>query len=237
MQATRAAFHALAYKRFHHTPIYLEYAPADVFDTSNSTISTTRDDQPIEQDHNALVACDSTALTGVAEADAADDAAEACSLYVKNLAFESTADSVRRLFDQAASSCGGCLRAVRLVSSRRPDGKMVPKGFGFVELGDHDTAKAVLKKLQGTLLDGHHLQLQLSMQKNLKSATKVRLCLASPRHTHSFDMSTAPNHNCGAILAGTPGYGDVVGASRELLTPSHAYGLDCLVDVLVQAVH
>jgi multiple RNA-binding domain-containing protein 1 len=178
MQAARAAFQALAYKRFQHTPIYLEYAPAGIFEPSHLT-SPTKDKPQLPTDRGSLPALDGEVATGVADADAVDEAAEACSLYVKNLSFESSAESVRRLFDQAASSCGGCLRAVRLVSSQRPDGKVLPKGYGFVELADHDTAKAVLKKLQGAVLDGHRLELQLSNQKQApRAAKKVRSCFA-----------------------------------------------------------
>lgn len=46
-----------------------------------------------------------------------------------------------------------------------PDGKQLSAGFGFVECSSEAAAKAAVKALQGSELDGHKLVLQLSLRK------------------------------------------------------------------------
>jgi multiple RNA-binding domain-containing protein 1 len=163
MQAARAAFHGLAYKRFHHVPLYLEYAPRDVFDAPAPTASPRLGGTP----EVIPGATSGSAVTGIAAADAEDENSESVTLFVKNVSFSTSADALKSFFGKCAATCGGKLRAVRMVMGKRPDGKQAPKGFAFAELSDRDTARAVLKKMQGTVLDGHPLELQLSIKKRL----------------------------------------------------------------------
>ena len=183
LQAARKAFAGLAYKRFHHVPLYLEYAPKRVFTAAamepgpkQAAAGTAA--MPAAPDAQAASAHGE--LQQHSEAD--DDAADSATLYVKNVSFSTTQDALRTLFDQGAAACGGMLRAVRVVMHTRPDGKAVPKGFAFAEFGSHDTARSVLAKLQGHRLDGHALQLELSTRKGLGVATtKVSPAIACMR--------------------------------------------------------
>lgn len=54
------------------------------------------------------------------------------------------------------------MRAVKVAKRKGPDGKLLSAGFGFVECSSDAAAKAAVKALQGTALDGHKLVLQLS---------------------------------------------------------------------------
>jgi len=47
-------------------------------------------------------------------------------------------------------------------------------GFGFAEFYNKEEAVAVIKKLQGEMLDGHALQLKFSQRKKEESAIKER---------------------------------------------------------------
>ena len=201
MQEARAAFSGLAYKRFQHVPLYLEFAPRDIFDAPAAPPR----DAPPGSDAEVLASVvpkarkpANTTATATPEADN-DDAADAVSLYVKNVSFSTSQEALRAFFDQGAAAAGGQLRAVRLVLRKRPDGKVVPKGFAFAEFDGRDTARAVMKALQSRVLDGHPLQLELSTKKSVSApTTKVRLMREAARPMATIAM---PVHACAGFLA------------------------------------
>ncbi|CAK9144578.1 unnamed protein product [Ilex paraguariensis] len=65
----------------------------------------------------------------------------------------------------------GKIRSVR-VKKHLKNGKNVSMGFGFIEFDSVDTATAVCKDLQGTVLDGHALILQLCHAKKDEQVLK-----------------------------------------------------------------
>jgi len=70
-------------------------------------------------------------------------------LYVGNLSFNSSEDTVREAF-----SAFGQVDSVHLVMDR-DTGR--PRGFGFVEMADSAEAQAAIDGLNGTMLDGRSL--------------------------------------------------------------------------------
>ncbi len=74
-------------------------------------------------------------------------------IYVGNLPFSATEDSVRELFQQH-----GTVESVNLISDRET-GR--PRGFGFVEMDDEGADKAI-SALEGTSMDGRNLQVNLA---------------------------------------------------------------------------
>ena len=74
-------------------------------------------------------------------------------IYVGNLPFSATEDSVRELFQQH-----GTVESVNLISDRET-GR--PRGFGFVEMDDAG-ADAAISALEGTSMDGRNLRVNLA---------------------------------------------------------------------------
>lgn len=74
-------------------------------------------------------------------------------IYVGNLPFSATEDSVRELFQQH-----GTVQSVNLISDRET-GR--PRGFGFVEMDDAE-AEAAISALEGTTMDGRNLRVNLA---------------------------------------------------------------------------
>ncbi len=70
-------------------------------------------------------------------------------LYVGNLPFSATDDSLREMFAQA-----GQVESARIITDR-DTGRS--KGFGFVEMSTEQEAAAAIKKLNGADLDGRSL--------------------------------------------------------------------------------
>jgi RNA recognition motif-containing protein len=77
-------------------------------------------------------------------------------LYVGNLPFTTTEESVRALFSQH-----GTVERVSLISDR-DTGR--PRGFGFVEMSNSDAARA-MQALNGTDLDGRSLKVSEAQER------------------------------------------------------------------------
>ena len=69
-------------------------------------------------------------------------------MYVGNLSFQSTEGDLESLFAQV-----GDVESVRIITDR-DTGRS--RGFGFVEMGDENAAKAI-EQFNGTELDGREL--------------------------------------------------------------------------------
>ena len=72
-------------------------------------------------------------------------------LYVGNLSFNSTKDSLREAF----SSTGGEVTDVHIVTDRESGQS---RGFGFVTMATPDQAQNAISQMNGALLDGRPLR-------------------------------------------------------------------------------
>ena len=70
-------------------------------------------------------------------------------IFVGNLSFQSTDDSLRSLF-----SAHGDVEEVAVITDR-DTGR--PRGFGFVEMGSQEEAEGAINELNGFSLDGRPL--------------------------------------------------------------------------------
>ncbi|CAO0820793.1 putative RNA-binding protein RbpB [Desulfarculales bacterium] len=73
----------------------------------------------------------------------------ATSIYVGNLSYDSSEQSIRQLFEQY-----GAVHSVKMIEDRET-GR--PRGFGFVEM-DPGAAQAAIQALNGADLDGRQLK-------------------------------------------------------------------------------
>lgn len=71
-------------------------------------------------------------------------------LYVGNLSFNSSSDTVRQAF-----SAFGEVTDVHLVSDRETG---QPRGFGFVTMGTSEAAQTAIREMNGAVLDGRALK-------------------------------------------------------------------------------
>ena len=166
----KRAFRKLAYKRFKHVPLYLEWAsltkPMTKVELDKSSASVTgnvtvqeNDDEP---DQDALEEGNST------------------SVYVKNLNFRTTEEELKQVFEQEV----GNVRSVRIPSktaalktSHGMKSSETPvrqsMGFGFVEFSSQEAAKKALSSLQGKVIDGHDIELKISKANENMSSKAV----------------------------------------------------------------
>ncbi|KAL0363776.1 UNVERIFIED_CONTAM: putative RNA-binding protein 19 [Sesamum calycinum] len=149
----RAAFKGLAYKRYKDAPLYLEWAPGNILSQTSPV-----GDNKVVGEHDVKRALLEQEVEETTDADVDLDRIESRSLYVKNLNFKTSDNSVKKHFTEHMK--GGKILSVR-VKKHVKNGKNVSMGFGFIEFDSVDTAVSVCRDLQGTVLDGHALILQL----------------------------------------------------------------------------
>ena len=174
----RRAFRKLAYQKFKHVPLYLEWAPmmTDVKQKISLSVEA------------ATADCPSEGISGIVkpillEMDAADSGASQ-TIYVKNLNFSTSEDQLEQVFTKA----GIKPRAVKIPTKTAPlkkhgmsqavdsasniDTRRQSMGFGFVEFSSEVEAFKAIKVMQGKVVDGHALDIKLST-KNLSTTTKI----------------------------------------------------------------
>ena len=133
----RAAFKAIAYRRFKETVLFLEKAPRDVFRTMIQDEPNARPPQEaLSQDEEAA----STELTST--------------LFVRNLNFATTSDALRDAFKPLK---GFLTARVKSKSNPKTAGEPLSMGFGFIEFRTKKEAEAAAATMSGHALDGHNL--------------------------------------------------------------------------------
>jgi len=159
----KRAFRKLAYKRFKHVPLYLEWAPLAAKLESSSTdakaTATTTSSASVNEDKKESLAEDEPVEPGVSH-----------TIYVKNLNFATTEEVLQKAFAKHVTS----IRAVKIPTKAAPVKKVrgggvvkgevnhLSMGFGFVECDSEESVRKAIKALQGTIIDGHALELKRS---------------------------------------------------------------------------
>mmetsp|Transcript_21996 Transcript_21996/g.28301 ORF Transcript_21996/g.28301 Transcript_21996/m.28301 type:complete len:402 (+) Transcript_21996:1127-2332(+) len=144
----KKAFKRIAYKRFMHVPLYLEWPAL----SNEDSISIGDEATQIKSN------------TSVGNGDNADeDEAESQTVYVKNLNFNTTEDQLLEIFRKVVS-----VRSVRIPKKNFASNadthstKSLSMGYGFVECSTLSDAKIAIKVLDGKTIQGHSIILKMS---------------------------------------------------------------------------
>ena len=143
----KQAFSKLAYTSFKHLPLFLEWAPVGVL--SDHAPKTT---PLVEQD-----------------AEEGEGQGDSVSVFVKNLNFTTTEESLTKLFSRV-----GEVVSVSIARKKNTKDPATPlsMGFGFVEFASENLAREAIKQLQHSELEGHTLQLKISNHKKHDSTSQ-----------------------------------------------------------------
>lgn len=161
----RNAFKQLAYTKFKHLPLYLEWAPNNTFQKSNEESEKEKKDSTIKVENNDDMEVKEESKEdkkiNKTEQDEEEDIIPEpnTTLFVKNLSFETTDESLKKHF----SSCGKIASAqVSKKKDAQNPGKLLSMGYGFVQYFLQSSVVEALKNLQGSKLDGHALEIKRS---------------------------------------------------------------------------
>ena len=170
--AARAAFTKLAYKIFKDSVIYLEKGPKDCFTREAKTDESVEIPDNEEAVKEAKVSADEIMKTNAdhVESENLDDDLNGptVSIFVKNLNFATTSQQLTQKFKPFE---GFVLAQVKTKPDPVNKDRTLSMGFGFVEFKSKKEALAVISALDGTVLDGHRLQLKLSHRQGNTSKT------------------------------------------------------------------
>ncbi|CAF4934664.1 unnamed protein product [Pieris macdunnoughi] len=157
----KKAFLKLAYSQFKSAPLYLEWAPENVFIKSIAEVhnpEVTKATENVESDKHTEI--EDKPMQDVEDNEEPENDT---TVFVKNLNFKTTEEGVKSHF----SSCGR-IHAVTIAKKKDPknSGKFLSMGYGFVQFYKKGHATEALKTLQGSSLDEKQLELKRSERGN-----------------------------------------------------------------------
>lgn len=170
--AARAAFSKISYKRFKDGIIYLEKGPSDCFTRDaqgDELVESETDIQKATAKEAKISGADLLEAQSQPAADKDDhddddddddvQAGPTVSIFIKNLNFSTTSQQLTEKFKPFN---GFVVAQVKTKPDPKQSGKTLSMGFGFAEFKTKEQANAVISAMEGTILDGHKLQLKLS---------------------------------------------------------------------------
>ncbi|XP_061842410.1 probable RNA-binding protein 19 [Nerophis lumbriciformis] len=144
----KRAFTRLAYSKFHHVPLYLEWAPVGVFVAAKSE-SVPEKREGVQEEKKEL-------KEDKAETDEEEDV-PGSTLFIKNLNFSTTEETLKETF----SKCGK-IKSCTIAMKKDKTGKLLSMGYGFVAYQTAVGAQKALRQLQHCAVDSHQLELKIS---------------------------------------------------------------------------
>ncbi|MCI4375294.1 hypothetical protein PGIGA_G00107740 [Pangasianodon gigas] len=153
----KRAFTRLAYSKFQHVPLYLEWAPMAVFSTPPKQHKAAELEAV-----NKNAADQQTDTNKKEEDDEEEDEDEeeslpGSTLFIKNLNYSTTEESLQEIF----SKCGA-LKMCSISKKRDKSGKLSSMGYGFIQYKTPKAAQKAIRQLQHCTVDGHQLELKIS---------------------------------------------------------------------------
>lgn len=143
----KQAFDSSCYKKFKNVPLFLEWAPLEIFSDLKN-----RFNKPIN---------DSIKRNNVLHLGEGEER----TIYIKNLNFLTTKKTLRDLFEKI-----GILRSCTIVKKKIKNKKVTfNSGYGFIEFSKHIYAKKAIQKFQGLKLDGYPIVLSFRKKKKIES--------------------------------------------------------------------
>nr|AAI63877.1 RNA binding motif protein 19 [Danio rerio] len=154
----KRAFMKLAYTKFQHVPLYLEWAPVAVFTTPSAPRP-----EPQTKEKSA-VKNDSVQNEEEEEEEEEDDQIlPGSTLFIKNLNFITSEETLQKTF----SKCG-VVKSCTISKKRDKAGKLLSMGYGFVQYKTPEAAQKAMRQLQHCTVDEHQLEVKIS-EREVKS--------------------------------------------------------------------
>nr|XP_002128145.1 probable RNA-binding protein 19 [Ciona intestinalis] len=186
----KLAFTKLAYRKFHHSPLYLEWAPVGTFKTNFKEFSGEAESTEVKEDSEEV-----------------ENTEEDFTIFVKNLNFSTDEESLKTHF----SSCGELKSCLISRKKTHKSNALLSMGYGFVCYARKKDGQKALKTLQGTMLDEHKLELKMSERKtNSNTSAKRRFQLDKKQASSKILVRNVPfQANSGEIESLFKSFGEL----------------------------
>ena len=171
----KAAFKRLAYSKFKHLPLYLEWAPVGVMGEKKRErkekggVKGAVGEGGVEGESGEVSDGKEEKKGEEREEEEEKGDGEGYTLFVKNLNFSSNEEGLRNVFARVEG-----LTKVEVARKRnmKDPSQLLSMGFGFVEFSAPEQAQQALKDYQHREFDGHRLELKLSHRTKLATGDK-----------------------------------------------------------------
>ena len=151
----RQAFSGLAYRKYKHVPLYVEWAPLDTITDKTRTSKSSSGSSSSSSGSSGKCSKQVPDNSNVESTEDVDDESLFGSLFIKNLSFSTTEEGLRAHL-QMLGCHSKSIRAVSIPKKRKGD-QLLSMGFGFVELRSVIEMLECLKRVDGTVLDRYLL--------------------------------------------------------------------------------
>lgn len=148
----KRAFMKLAYTKFQHVPLYLEWAPVAVFTTPRTPKAA-----PVIKEAPTEIKAEEEKEEEEEEDDDEEESLPGATLFIKNLNFSTTEETLRETF----SKCG-VVKLCTVSKKKDKTGKLLSMGYGFVQYKTPEAAQKAMRQLQHCNVDEHQLELKIS---------------------------------------------------------------------------
>lgn len=173
------AWRGLVYKKLGSSVLYLEKAPAGVW---NGTVE--RPVQPVPVGLPRASASTSTL------AEESKTSVEGATLFVKNLSFNTTTEALQAAFAHLPEFV---FARVQTKPDPKNSARTLSMGFGFVGFRSASSATAAREARDGFLLDGHQLEVRFAQRgKDVSQAADPRRLSSSSSTTTKLLVKNVP---------------------------------------------
>lgn len=155
----RKAFKKLAYSKFKHVPLYLEWAPENVM-KSDDNAKEEKKIEKLEEEPQQEEQQESSAEQLKEDDDEDDSPPEPnTTLFIKNLNFETEETKIREAFKHI-----GPIHTIQIAKKRNPENpkKQIPLGYGFIQFKMASSAEKALRAMQFSEIDDKRIELKRS---------------------------------------------------------------------------
>lgn len=152
----RKAFKKLAYSKFKHLPLYLEWAPEHTFVEAKTKQEVAKENsEDIQSQREELKAVELN--KNDAEKDSSPEPNS--TLFMKNLNFETVEITIQNAFKHL-----GPIHLIQIAKKRNPENPKQPiaLGYGFIQFKMASSAEKALKTMQFCEIDDKQIELQRS---------------------------------------------------------------------------
>ncbi|KAJ8414061.1 hypothetical protein AAFF_G00066590 [Aldrovandia affinis] len=170
----KRAFTRLAYTKFQHVPLYLEWAPMGVF---SAPLPSKVEKPPAEAGPEIQSAPSAVEQSSEEEEE---ESIPGSTLFIKNLNFSTTEETLQGVF----SKCGA-VKSCTISKKKDKAGALLSMGYGFVEYKNPQAAQKALKQLQHCTVDEHQLEVKISERATGPGAVSSRKKQTAKKQTTS----------------------------------------------------
>lgn len=159
----RKAFKKLAYSKFKHLPLYLEWAPEKAMKQTDTVKDEKDEDKEKVEDESSSIKPneDEPKAEDLKDVDDEDDSPPEpnTTLFIKNLSSETTESTVRDVFKHL-----GAIHSIQIAKKKDlfNPGQLIPLGYGFVQFKTNAAAEKALRAMQFSEIDDQRIELKRS---------------------------------------------------------------------------